>query len=422
MTTATAGLMPSRKVLGNGAVVVTKETSTTPAVAISAAFKGGTFYDPPELVGLSHFVSRTIDRGTAARPADVIAEELDCRGVSLNVSVTRHSLTLTCNCLSEDFESMLELLGDIAMNAVFPPEEVETRRGEILTAIRQDEDNPAVKAVEGLLALLYPGGHPYGRRSKGDAKTVQRIDRAALGGFHKERFKPSSLTLVIVGDVQAERAAEEASRVFSNWAAGPAEDVDVPPVRPPVSRQQLIIPMMNKAQTDIAYGFVGLARHDPWYHPFLIMNHTLGQHGLGGRLGESIRERQGMAYYVFSTFDAGFAPGPLVVRAGVSPANVERAVASIDEELTRLAGEGLSLRELAEAKQYLVGSLPRILETNAGIATFLQTVETFGLGLDYDIRLPGLLNEVTLEQVNEMARRFLVPERGSVVIAGPYSG
>ena len=95
-----------------------------------------------------------------------------------------------------------------------------------------------------------------------------------------------------------------------------------------------------------------------------------------------------MAYYVFSSFDANVVEGPLFVRAGVNPANVERAVSSIDTELKRMATDGLSAQELADCQQYLIGSIPRLLETNSAIATFLQTAEFFGLGLDHDLQLP----------------------------------
>jgi zinc protease len=150
------------------------------------------------------------------------------------------------------------------------------------------------------------------------------------------------------------------------------------------------------------------------------LNNALGQYAMGGRLGDSIRERQGMAYYVSSSFDANVIEGPLLIRAGVSPANVDRAIASIDAELIRLWTEGITENELTESRQYLIGSMPRALETNAGIANFLQTSEFFDLGLDYDIRLPFLLSAVTLDEVNAAARRLLDPDRASIVIAGPY--
>jgi len=152
------------------------------------------------------------------------------------------------------------------------------------------------------------------------------------------------------------------------------------------------------------------------------MNNILGQYAIGGRLGDSIRERQGMAYYVFSALDANVIPGPLVIRAGVSPDNVDRAVASIDEELRRLAADGPTTSEMTESAQYLIGSMPRTLETNLGIATFLQTEEFFGLGLDYDLRVPDRLRAVTREAVSAAARQTLVPSHATVVIAGPYAG
>ena len=190
----------------------------------------------------------------------------------------------------------------------------------------------------------------------------------------------------------------------------------------PDSRRTRVIRMMNKAQADIAYGFTAITRDDPAFYAYWLMNHIMGQYSMGGRLGDSIRERQGMAYYVFSTLDANLVPGPLMVRAGVSGANVVRAVASIDAELTSLGADGPTEQELIESKQYLIGSLPRTLETNAGIAAFLQTAEFFGLGLDYDVRVPDLLKAVTRDEVLTAAQRTLVPSRATAVVAGPFAG
>ena len=423
MTTAAyRGLAPVRRVVDNGVVLLAKESKTTPAVTLHASFQAGTIFDPPNHDGLAHFVSRTIDRGTETRSADQIAEELDSRGVSLAVTVNRHALALVCTCLVEDLSSMFGLLADIAMHPTFPADEVETKRGEIVTFIRQDEDSPAAMANEALMAGLYGESHPYGRRPRGSVESVEAIDRAALRRFHAERFSPGGLSLVMVGDVEPARAIEAAGAAFGGWRAPAPPPFELTPVPPAVERRVRVIPMMNKAQTDIGYGFTSIRRSDPEYYAYWLMNNILGQYSLGGRLGDSIRERQGMAYYVFSALDANIIPGPLFIRAGVSPANVERAVASIDEELLKLAREGPRDSEVMESKQYLIGSMPRTLETNAGIATFLQTEEFFGLGLDYDVRLPGLLQAVARDEIHEAARRTLVPSKATIVVAGPYSG
>jgi zinc protease len=417
---ARSGLGPTRAVLSNGAVVIAKETPTLPAVTINLAVRAGSVCDPADAPGSVFLLSRAIDRGTATRSAADIAEDLDSRGITLTIAVTRHLLSLVCTCLTEDFEAVCALLGDIVMTPSFPEAELGIRKTEVITAIRQDEDNPAVRAVEALMALLYGDGHPYGRPTKGTVEGVQALTRDRLVRLHAERFAPGELTAVVVGDVPAGRAVEVAARVFDDWRLPPPLPIVLPAAVPAERRQRVVIPMMNKAQADVAYGFTTVARRDPAYYACVVMNNVLGQYSMGGRLGDSIRERQGMAYYAFSSFDANVVEGPLTIRAGVSPANVERAVSSIDDEVGRLAAEGITAKELRESQQYLIGSMPRALETNVGIASFLQTAEFFGLGLDHDLRLPARLRAVTLDDVHAAAGRLLHPDRATVVIAGPY--
>src|SRR3954449_7203126 len=182
-----AGLAPSRTVLENGAVLITKSTHTTPAVTISLAVRAGSVADPPGRPGTVWLLSRVIDRGTTTRSAADIAEELDSRGITLVITVTRHLFSLGCRCLAEDFEPVLALLADIVMSPSLPEEEVVTRKGEVITSIRQDEDNPAVRATEGLMALLYRDGHPYGRRTKGSIDIVERLTRAQMLQLHATR-------------------------------------------------------------------------------------------------------------------------------------------------------------------------------------------------------------------------------------------
>ena len=420
-TSRGAALAPTRTVLDNGAILLTKPTQTMPAVAINLAIRAGSIADPAGLPGAMWLLSRVLDRGTATRSAADIAEEFDSRGITLTITVTRHLFSLVCACLTDDFDPVLALLGDILMSPTLPAEEIATRKGEVITSIRQDEDNPAVRATESLMALLYPAGHPYGRRTKGSIEIVESLTREQLLGLHGDRFAPSELIAVVVGDIEASRVQEVATSVFGAWRKPPPAPLQLPPVKPALARQRLVVPMMNKSQADIAYGFVTMTRRDPAYYAFTLMNNAFGQYSIGGRLGDSIRERQGMAYYVSSAFDANVAEGPLVIRAGISPANVDRAVASIDEEVARLVSDGLTAKELDESRRYLVGSIPRALETNEAIASFLQVAAFFGLGLDFDQRLPGLLGAVTLEDANAAARRFLNPDRATLVIAGPYA-
>jgi zinc protease len=418
-TVVSSGLDPYRRVLPNGAVVIVQETAFSPAVTMNFGFRAGSLDEPDDRPGLAWFLGRVIDRGTASRSADAIAEVLDDRGVALRVTTNRHVVTLSCTCLAEDFPDVLDVLGDVSRNAAFPPEEIEKRRAEAITGIRQDQDNTGIRAAEALQQLLYGERHPYGRPAKGSIASVERLTRDHLVAHHERHFAPETMTVIIVGDVRAEEAADAVQAAFDGWNKPHITPREVPHVVRTTARQRVTIEMAEKSQSDIAYGFTSISRLDPTYYSHWVMNNILGQFGLGGRLAENIREKQGMAYYAYSAFDPSLGPGPLVIRAGVDPANVERTIAAIDAEVGALGRDGATERELAETRQFLVGSIPRMLETNQSIATFLQTAEFFSLGLDYDRRLPSLLRAVTLEQVRAAAASVLDPDRASVAVAGP---
>jgi zinc protease len=416
--TLAQGLSPVREELANGAVVICQETSMTPAVTISAAFRAGSIFDPLDRDGLAYLTGKVIDRGTERRSASVIAEELDSRGVSLKVSTGRPMLTLSCTCLSEDFDDVLGIVADVARRPTFSPDEIEKRRAEVLTTLRQKDDNPASRVIDGVLALLYSAQHPYGRPMKGTAEGVERVTRSEMVVFHAARIRPGALSLVIVGDVSPEHAMARAAGELDGWN-GEHPDVPVIPPPPPAARRQRFIAMPGKPQTELGYGFVTIRRCDPRFYAYWMMNNILGEFGIGGRLADNIRERQGMAYYAFSTLEFGNGEGPLLIRAGVDPMNVKRALTAIDDEVRALGAEGPTVKELEETRAYLVGSIPRLLETNQSIAAFLQSSEEFGLGLDFDQRLPGLLRAVTMEEVRSAAAETLDPAKAAIALAGP---
>jgi zinc protease len=412
------GLTPVRTVLDNGAVVLVQETSTIPAVTLMATFLAGSVDDPAGTPGLAYMMGRLLDRGTERRAGEVIAQELDDRGVSLKVSTSRHTMSLSCTCLAEDFDHVIGIVLEVATRPVFPEPEIVKRRGEIITALRQDEDNPAVRATETLFELLYGASHPYGRRPKGTVTSIERIERVDLIALHRARIRPGTLSLTVVGDVRPEHALARAARELDGWDGAASDEMMVPPPPSADGRRVAITPMPGKSQTDIAYGFATIRRLDPRYYAYWLMNNILGQFGLGGRLADNIRERQGMAYYAFSGIEPTVGEGPLIIRAGVDPVNVERAINAIDHEVGQLATEGPTSVELEESRQSLIGSVARMLETNQSIAVFLQNAEQFGLGLDYDRQLQGHLESVTMDEVRAAAGETLDPGRASVAIAG----
>lgn len=415
-------LNPKRIVLDNGLTVIAKANHTSPTVSTLVGIRTGAYADPPDRDGTAALCARVLDRGTITRSADAIADDLDGRGASLSVIAGRHQIALAATCLTDDFASVLSLVADVARHPRFADTEIATRRDSLITSIRQEEDNPASVAADAFIKAVY-GEHPYARKVRGTVAGVEAIRRQDLVRFHQKGFEPANITVVVVGDVDESAAAAAVAGVFGDWSASSLQNAPTAvPEAPVISERQMVsVPMMSKSQADVVYGFVGIRRSDPDFTAMSVMNNALGQYAIGGRLGDSIRERQGMAYYVYSSLDATFGQGPFSIRAGVSAANVEKTIASIDAELNQIIDQGFTAQEVDESKSYMIGSLPRQLETNAAIASFLLSIETFGLGLDYDERLPGLIGAVTRDAVDAGARRLLAPARATVAVAGPWS-
>ena len=415
-------LAPVRRVLANGLTIIAARNRLIPAVSLAIGVNAGASADPDGATGTAALAARVLDKGTARYSAEAIADELDGRGASLSVGAGRQQIVVSATCLVDDLAAVLPVACEVARAPRFPESEVTTRRAELLTAIREAADDPGAVAVDALNAALYPNGHPQGRPVRGYAADVESLTRGHLEAFHRQAFAPSAATVVVVGDLDAEALVEAVSTQMADWT-GSAMATAAPPTPSAImARQVLVRAMPDKSQADVAYGFVGLSRLDDDYYPALVMNNALGQYALGGRLGDSIRERQGMAYYVFSSLDAGLVAGPLMVRAGVAAENVQRTIDSIDAELRAVLTEGFTSAEVDDTKKYLIGSLPRQLETNAGIAGFLLSAEMFGLGMDHDVRLPEQIARVTYEDVARVTRRLLDPARAVVVVAGPWTG
>jgi zinc protease len=419
------GLNPKRVTLANGVTIIAKSNHTTPAVSTLIGVRNGAYSDPPERDGTAALCARVLDRGTVTYSADEIADDLDGRGASLSVAAGRHQMAVAATCLSDDFSAVLGLAADIARHPRFADKEIETRRDNLITSIRQEEDNPATMAADAFAKALY-GTHPYARKVRGTIAGIEAIRRQDLVRFHQKQFDPSAITVIVVGDVDEDAAIAAVTKLYGDWSAVAKPKSDKPaitvPDAPAITERKLVsVPMMNKAQADVVYGFTGIRRSDPDYTAYSVMNNALGQYAIGGRLGDSIREKQGMAYYVFSSLDATFGPGPFSIRAGVSAANVEKTIASIDAELKAILEKGFTAQEIDESKSYMIGAIPRQLETNAAIAAFLLTIETFDLGMDYDQRLPGLIGAITKEAAEAAAKKLLDPARATIAVAGPWN-
>jgi zinc protease len=408
-----------REVLPNGITALTRANFNSPSVVVSGYFDAGALFDPDEKLGLADFVTSALMRGTKKRTFDKIYGELESVGASLGFNTGVHKSGFNGRSLVEDLPLLLGLLSESLTQPTFPKTEMEKLRAQIMTSLAIRAEDTSEMASLKFDEILFKG-HPYGRPEEGYPETIQKITRDDLVKFHREYYGPRGMVIAIVGAVKAEEAFRQVQRAFGGWQVrGQKEPPTLPelkPMRKTVSKYHRIA---GKSQSDIVIGTSGPKRRDPEFMAALLGNNILGQFGMMGRIGDVVRERSGLAYYAYSSLNAGIGPGSWEVSAGVNPQNVKRAWGLIVDELKRFVLDGVTEDELADSKANFTGRLPLSLESNGGVAHALLNIERFDLGLDYYHRYADLVNGVTGDNVLSTARKFIDPDKLVVAVAGP---
>jgi zinc protease len=411
----------TRVELPNGIVVLAYENFSSPSVVIGGSLWAGSISEAPELAGLASFTAGMLLRGTETRTFGQINEALESVGAQLSFRTSVHTVGFGGKALAEDLDLLLDILADSLHHPTFPAGEADKLQGQIITALQRRAHDTRRMARLTFDALLYPN-HPYGRSVQGYEETVSTLDRDHLASYYRNHYSPQGMVVAVVGAVSASAVLDKVQRALGDWQAPTATPNRTIPPKPGLDEpRREVVPVEGKTQSDLLLGWLGLARQDPDYMRARLANTVLGVFGMMGRLGDSVRDEQGLAYYVYSTLEAGLGTGPWLVTAGVNPSNVERAIEGILHQVRRLRDEPLPAEELADSQSFLTGSMPLRLETNEGIAATLLDIERHDLGFDYLLRYPDLVNTVTVQDVQEMARKYLDPDLYALAVAGPDS-
>ena len=408
-----------REVLPDGITVVTRSNFNSPSVVISGYFDAGALFDPDEKLGLADFVTSALMRGTKKHNFDEIYNILESAGASLGFNTGVHKSGFSGRSLAEDLPLLLNQLSESLTQPNFPKTEMEKLRAQILTGLAISAEDTSDMASETFDKILYKD-HPYSRPDEGTPETIKKITRDDLVKFHRGHYGPRGMVIAIVGAVEAEEAVRQVKRALGGWQVkGQREALELPELKllkKTVSKHHRIA---GKSQSDIVIGTNGPKRRDPEFMSALLGNSVLGQFGMMGRIGDSVREKAGLAYYAYSSLNAGIGPGSWEVSAGVNPKNVHKATGLIVDELKRFVQDGVTEDELADSKANFIGRLPLSLESNGGVAGALLNIERHDLGMDYYLRYADLVNEVTCGDVLNTVQKFIDPDRLAIAVAGP---
>lgn len=413
------------RTLANGLRLLAWENFVSPAVYVTASFAVGSHDEPPAQKGVNNLVAALLSRGTRDHDYDAINEMIESRSASLAFSGGVLSTSLSIKSLAEDMPDLLRLASEMLRVPTFPEDQFARVKDRVLTALREREHDPRSMASLAFYKLAYPETHAYHWPTSGYLETVEPLTRADVEAFFETHYEPRDGIIVLSGAMPAQEALDLLEDVFGDWENRPhRQRAPLPDAHPlPEQAVEHFTEVPGKAQSDFVLGVPALSANDPDYVPAQVANSILGVFGLMGRLGESVRDEKGLAYYAYSSLGRAKAPikAPWMAVAGVAPENVQLAVETTLAEIRRMADERVPEDELTDNKLYLIGALPLQLETNEGMAGAIKNMVYYDLGLDYLQRLPERIWRVEAEDVQRVVQTYLAHGRHVLSIAGPRS-
>ena len=403
----------ARQVLANGLTVLVRENPAVGVVAVSLQVRAGSRFETESKAGITNFLHRVMVRGTARRTAIQLAIGAEDIGGSIDANSEVEAAEIRGQALARHWETLLDLVADVALQPALRPDEIEKERRLILGQIKARADAPFSFTFDALLRELY-GTNPYGRSQFGLKESIERLTRDDLLAHYRAIYQPDQMVLAVSGQVERKAVFKAAQRLFGRMPrSGPGTQAALPVSEPPGERKVITRPAQ---QAQILVGYLGPGLADPLYPAARVLSAVLGG-GMAGRLFVELRDRRGLAYSTAAFMPYRTGPTFLIAYLGTAPASAAAAEAGVLQELERVRAAPISADELARAKAYIRGQLVMDRRTNARLAWYLAFFETVGAGSDFPDRYSRAIDAVTVEDVARAAERYLT--RPTIVVLQP---
>ena len=391
-------------------------TTDNPTVAVHGSIRAGNALDRRKQHGISELTTRLLIRGSRKMGPEKIADSLESVGAAISFRNTADAILFQARMTTPWMKRVLDILSECLTRPSFERRDVEKEKEELLTDIRLRDDDPTRRGIRELVARVYPKNHPYSQDKFGTAESVKTIERATLVDFFDDHVAEAPVIVTFAGQFKSDEALKWSGRTFGEREDG-STTKSVSGTPPSPSKKEIV--MAHKSQTEILMGALAVERLHPDYEPLNLLNAILGELGFMGRLGQRVRDKEGLAYSCTSFLNAGLQGGNWTALAGVNPKNVDRARRLMEEEIQRVIDEPVLGQELEDAKENQTGSALMELESTEGIARTSHNLVHYGLGLDYFAKRRQLFRKINTGQLQEMAGKYLQPSRTSSVIVGP---
>jgi zinc protease len=406
-----------RHMLANGLGLVIAPITKLPLVTLLATIDAGAVSDAPGMEGLARLTAQSLSEGAGGRGGAELAEYAERLGTAVSASANWDAAFVQLTILSSQLPDALALLGDVVMDPMLPPGEVERLQNERLAELLQLRAEPRGLADEMLDRVVFAEHARYGRPAGGTETSVAGLTPEAVSACYEALYHPAAATLVVVGDVRPAQVQRLVEARFGQWRGAARSDFATPDMPPAPGRRVHVVTKTGSPQSELRLGHRGLPRAHPDYFPVVVMNAILG--GLfSSRINLNLREAHGYTYGAHSGYEWRRWAGPFSVDAAVQREVTDAAVQEMLREIDRIRDSEVSDSELSLATSYLDGVFPIRYETTSAIASALANLLVYRLPPDYFDRYRERVRAVTVADVREAARAHLDPADLQLVVVG----
>jgi zinc protease len=405
----------ARVELPQGPTLIIQEDHSVETFSIRALCLGGLRYEDAQNNGINSLLGELVDKGTRDWTAEEIAHRVESMAGSLSGMAGRNSFGLSMSGLSQFFEQSFELFAGCLLGSTIPEDEFERERRLQIEHIRSRRDKLAAVNYEQFCAGFF-APHPYGMPSDGTEETISNLSVEEVRAYYKRLVDPRELVLIVVGDVDVERAEQLAERYLSGHEATEALEPEIPQAKS-IERAELLVSDLEKEQAHIIVGFETPALDADVKYPLEVLYAVLS--GQGGRLFYELRDKQSLAYSVGARVVFGLDTSAFVIMIGTSPEKIDQAVEGIVREVRKLREGTITEDEVERAKRYLAGSHDIGLQKNSARSLTVGLDELYGLGYKRSLEFGERIDAVTVDDIQSVVERYLDPERMLVSIVKP---
>lgn len=405
--------MVQTKTYENGLRIVVENIDYLRSVSMGILVGVGSCFETSQENGISHFIEHVNFKGTKKRSAFEISDEIDRIGAQINAFTSKDITCYYVKCIDEHIDQSFEILSDLFNNSIYPEDELDKERGVVIEEINMADDTPDDLCLD-LLAESYFGKSGYGATILGPRENINNFKRDDILAYKKKYYLPSNTVISFAGKISFEKACEIVERNFN--VKGQSESIVFPKYNTQCLCQNL---STNKAieQNHIALGIPGVCITSPDRAALICINSILGG-GMSSRLFQSVREKHGLAYSVYSYLSTYKETGVFYIYAGVNPTKLGKAYDCIISEIKKVGANGITNDELIRAKEQIKGSTVLSSESTSSLMLsqgkrVLLTNKVF----DIDQELKNL-SSLTLDYVNDRACYYLNTHLLSTAIVG----